>query len=193
MKLLDSVLHRTALGDENMLHIATASALALVDIQQRLMPQIYNRDSVVKEAVRLGKIANLIGIPIIGTEQNPSGLGENVQEIKSILDRTLIKHHFDACKDSLVEAFPNKPSQVVVAGCEAHVCVLQTAMGLLQRGIKVTIVTDAIGSRTEENINAAINRLAAAGATLATVEMIAFEWLETSNHPRFRDVLALVR
>ncbi|MBP0620936.1 isochorismatase family protein [Cupriavidus consociatus] len=176
-----------------MVHIANESVLLLVDIQQRLMPSIFEGDRVVKEAVRLARIAQILDVPIIGTEQSPEGLGENVVDIKMLCDQTLTKHHFDGCEDGLVEALPGQRRHVIVAGCEAHVCVLQTCMGLLKRHAEVTVVVDAIGSRTERNYKAALHRLAEAGATFATVEMIAFEWMETSKHPRFRDVLALVR
>jgi nicotinamidase-related amidase len=81
----------------------------------------------------------------------------------------------------------------VLAGCEAHVCLLQTALGLLEEEFDVWVVTDACGSRTERNRDAAFDRLAAAGAELVTTEMVLFEWVRTADHPRFRDVLALVK
>ncbi|WP_372827536.1 isochorismatase family protein [Polaromonas sp.] len=82
---------------------------------------------------------------------------------------------------------------VVMAGCEAHVCLLQTALGLLDEDFDVWVVTDACSSRTERNRDAAFDRLAGAGAELVTTEMVAFEWLGTAEHPAFRDVLALVK
>jgi len=176
-----------------MLHSAAASTLVLVDFQQRLMPSILGGDRVVAEALRLARIARLLQVPTIGTEQNPEGLGESLPEIRQLCARTLAKHHFDGCEDGLADALAEDRRTVIVAGCEAHVCVLQTAMGLLSRGLAVTIVVDAIGSRTERSLNTAMERLAKAGATLATVEMIAFEWMRSSSHPQFRDVLKLIR
>ena len=176
-----------------MLHSANESTLVLVDLQQRLMPSIFEGQRVIKEAVRLANIARILGVPIIGTEQSPEGIGENVSELKRLCDRTLTKHHFDGCEDGLAEAIAASRRHVVVTGCEAHVCVLQTCAGLLQQGLNVTVVIDAIGSRVTINRDLAIARLGKAGATLATVEMVAFEWMRTSKHPRFKDVLELVR
>jgi hypothetical protein len=82
---------------------------------------------------------------------------------------------------------------LVLAGCEAHVCLLQTALGLLEEELDVWVVTDACGARTERNRDAAFDRLASAGAELVTTEMVAFEWLRHADHPRFKEVLALVK
>jgi nicotinamidase-related amidase len=82
---------------------------------------------------------------------------------------------------------------MVLAGCEAHVCLLQTALGLLEEELEVWVVTDACGSRSERNRDAAFDRLAGAGAELVTTEMVAFEWLRDAEHPRFKDVLDLLK
>jgi nicotinamidase-related amidase len=82
---------------------------------------------------------------------------------------------------------------IVIAGCEAHICLMQTALGLLEEEFDVWVVTDACSSRTERNRDAAFDRLAGAGAELVTTEMVAFEWLRTAEHPAFRDVLGLVK
>ena len=82
---------------------------------------------------------------------------------------------------------------VVVAGCETHVCVMQTVLGLLGQGRSVALVSDAVGSRSEANRDAALARAKAHGAELVTTEMVVFEWLETSDHPRFREALKLVK
>lgn len=82
---------------------------------------------------------------------------------------------------------------IVIAGCEAHVCLLQTALDLLEDEFEVWVVTDACSSRTERNRDAAFDRLAGAGAELVTTEMVGFEWLRTAEHPRFDEVLALIR
>lgn len=88
---------------------------------------------------------------------------------------------------------PGQRNTVVIAGCEAHVCLLQTALDLLEDEFEVWVVTDACGSRTERNRDAAFDRLAGAGAELVTTEMVAFEWLRTAEHPAFKDVLGLVK
>ncbi|MGZ8367401.1 MAG: isochorismatase family protein, partial [Rhodoplanes sp.] len=83
--------------------------------------------------------------------------------------------------------------EVIVTGCEAHVCVLQTALGLLDAGRRVYVVRDAIGSRRAESKEAAIRRMERHGADIVTTEMVVFEWLETAEHPRFRAAAALIR
>ena len=176
-----------------MLQKTELSTLIIVDIQHKLMPKIVHGQQVVNEATRLGRIAKILGVPIIGTEQNPEGLGENIPEIKSLCDKTFIKHHFDGCEDGLSSLIPPDRKDVIVAGCEAHVCVLQTCFGLLSKGYGVSLAMDAIGSRTEENKDAAIARLKDAGVKMTTVEMIAFEWLRTSKHQHFRQILDQVR
>lgn len=176
-----------------MLHVPDDSVLVLVDFQPRLMPVIHDGGAVVNQALRLGRIAGLLEVPVIGTEQNPEGLGENLADIKALCSHTVIKHHFDASADGLADHLPAGRKRVIVAGCEAHVCVLQTAMGLMERGLDVTLIVDAIGSRRPLDRDTAIARLARAGAGVATVEMVAFEWLRSSRHPRFREVLDLVK
>ena len=88
---------------------------------------------------------------------------------------------------------PESRNTIVIAGCEAHVCLMQTALGLLEEEFEVWVVTDACSSRSERNRNAAFDRLAGAGAELVTTEMVAFEWLRTAEHPVFREVLSLVK
>jgi nicotinamidase-related amidase len=176
-----------------MLHNAAESVLVLVDLQARLMPAIHESDRVVTEAVRLANIARVLGVPVIGTEQSPGSLGGNLVEIRRLCDQTVAKDHFDGCQDGLLDALPAGRKHVVVAGCEAHVCVFQTVTGLLGHGLSVTVVLDAIGSRKASSRDAAIDRMRRDGATAATVEMIAFEWMRTSRHERFREVLGFVK
>ena len=175
---------------------ARASVLVLVDYQARLMPAIHDAAVAVANGVLLAQAAHVLGIPVIGTEQNPSGLGPNVEPIRSECSTTLAKTHFDACADGLVQALHKEnpdASQIVLAGCEAHVCMLQTALGLLRAGMRVWVVASASGSRRPGDHAAAMARLAQAGATIVSHEMVLFEWLGDCTHPRFRDVLKLVK
>lgn len=195
---------------------AEDTQLVLVDYQAKLMPVIHQADTVLANTRRLAKIANLLKLPMIGTEQNPEKLGSNDQEIKSLCQKTLSKMHFGACEDGLVELLrePPKPmgnarslpkhiqrkqnnqeerNTVVIAGCEAHVCLLQTALGLLEEEFDVWVVTDACGSRTELNRDAAFDRLAGNGAELVTTEMVIFELLRSCEHPDFKAGLSLVK
>ena len=172
-------------------------ALVLVDYQQRLMPAIHRGGEALAHAVRLADIARVLGLPVIGTEQNPRGLGPNDPAIRARCDTTLAKVHFDGCADGLVDqlrqACGGPVGDVVIAGCEAHVCLMQTALGLLGAGLPVWVVAQACGSRNAENQALAMQRLHQAGAGIVSVEMVAFEWLRGCEHERFRAVLALLK
>ena len=176
---------------------ARQSVLVLVDYQRRLMPAISRGAELVAEAARLADVARELGIRIIGTEQNPRGLGPNEEMVRQRCDMTLAKINFDACADGLVDvlrgAGENPPRDVVIAGCEAHVCLLQTALGLLQAGLNVWVVAQASGSRLAENHDLAMQRLRQAGAGIVSVEMVAFEWLRSSEHERFKRVLKVLK
>jgi nicotinamidase-related amidase len=176
---------------------ARQTALVLVDYQQRLMPAIHKGESVIAEACRLAEVAKALGIAVIGTEQNPQGLGPNEDAIRRRCDTTLPKMHFDACADGLLALLraPNgKPArEAVIAGCEAHVCLMQTALGLLNAKLKVWVVAQACGSRTPDNHALAMQRLANAGAVIVSVEMAAFEWLRTCEHAQFKRALGILK
>jgi nicotinamidase-related amidase len=174
---------------------AAASALVLVDYQTRLLPSIHDAEAAVQHAVFLAKVAREIGVPVYGTEENPEGLGHNDERVRALCGETLVKMRFDGCGDGLVELLGDHAAirQVVVAGCEAHVCLLQTSLGLRRAELDVFVVPDACGSRRERDKALAMERLRQAGVVLASPEMVAFEWLATCAHPRFRDVLRLVK
>lgn len=170
------------------------TTLLLIDFQEKLMPSISEGREAVANAVRLAEAAHLLRIPVIGTEQNPRGLGSNVPEIKMRCAATVPKVYFDATREhGFGRVLPADRPSVVVAGCETHVCVMQTVLGLLAGGRRVHLVRDAVGSRTLANREAAITRLSAAGADIVTSEMVIFDWLATSDHPAFRRVLPLVK
>ncbi len=175
---------------------ADTCTLLLVDLQERLMPMIDQGEQVLKEAVFLGEVAKALGLRRVGTEQNPAGLGPNAAEIRALCETTLSKMHFDACKDGLLGLLSAQASalhQMVVAGCEAHVCLLQTSLGLLHAGYQVFVVAPACGSRSPENHRLAMNRLEKAGANIVSPEMVAFEWLNSCKNPAFKSVLQLIK
>jgi nicotinamidase-related amidase len=199
-----------------MLLTSSESQLVLIDFQTRLLPSIHDGHSVMVQALKLARIAKLLRVPITGTEQNPAGLGHTDPSLKAFCSQTLAKSHFDACADGLGDLLrevgtpnvsPNARSMpkhmqkepenqrptIVVAGMETHVCMMQTALSLLEEEFDVWVVTDACGSRTEKNRDAAFDRLAGNGAELVTVEMVAFEWLASSDHPQFKAVLELIK
>jgi nicotinamidase-related amidase len=170
------------------------STLLVIDFQTRLMPAIEAGADVVANARRLIDVAQTLDVPWLITEQNAKGLGPTVPELLSGADAAIFhKTSFDACRmPGFLDRLPDR-RDLVVAGCETHVCVLQTALGLLQAGRRVFLVRDAVGSRRAESKETAIRRLERHGAEIVTTEMVIFEWLETAEHPRFRDALALVR
>jgi len=199
-----------------MLLDAQDSQLVLVDYQQRLMPAIQHGDAVLAQAVRLARIARLLQVPTWVTEQNPAGLGATVAPLQELAGQPLRKMAFSAAPQLLPrlrpparatggnarslprhlqkppDAEPERPC-IVLAGCEAHVCLLQTALDLVDEEFDVWVVTDACGSRAERSRDAAFDRLAGAGCELVTTEMVAFEWLRSCEHPAFREVLRLVK
>jgi nicotinamidase-related amidase len=172
-------------------------ALVLVDYQRRLMPAIHGGAEVVAHATRLADVARELGVRVLGTEQNPQGLGVNDDALRQRCEATLSKMHFDACADGLLDMLqrPGEPAvtDVVIAGCEAHVCLLQTALGLLRAGLAVWVVAQASGSRKAEDHRLAMQRLLQAGARVVSIEMVAFEWLRSCEHPRFKRVLTLLK
>lgn len=168
--------------------------LLVVDPQTKLMPAIHDGEGVIRRCVQLATAAKELGIHVIGTEQNPDGLGPLVPEIASLCDTTLAKFHFSAAaEEGFLQRLPARRNTLVVAGCEAHVCVFQTVAGLLEAGHAVKLVTDAIGSRHPHDRLAAIERARSLGADIVTTEMVIFEWLGTSQHAKFKRLAQLIR
>lgn len=176
---------------------AVRSQLVLVDHQQRLMPAIAGGEQVAARALRLAQLAQALQVPCTGTEQSPDKLGPLLAPLRGLCAQVLAKTHFDACADGLLEpvraAAAAGRDQLVVAGCEAHVCLLQTALGLRAAGLAVWVVADACGSRNSADRELALRRLEGAGAVLVSSEMVGFEWVREAGHPQFRTLQALVR
>lgn len=171
-----------------------SSTLLMIDFQAKLMRAIDDAATAIGNAGRLLGAAQMLGVPVLFTEQNVKGLGATVPELSSRANGPVAhKMTFDACRAAgFAEMLADRP-EVIVTGCEAHVCVLQTALGLLDAGRRVYVVRDAIGSRRAESKEAAIRRMERHGADIVTTEMVVFEWLETAEHPRFRAAAALIR
>ena len=176
--------------------IANDCVLVLVDYQEKMIPAIHDGEKVARHGWVLARAAHTLGVPVIGTAQNPKSLGENLEQIRSHCHLTLAKTHFDACSDGLVQTLHDiKPDcrNVVIAGCESHVCMMQTALGLLGAGKRAWVVSNASGSRRPLDHATAMTRLEQAGAIIVTYEMVLFEWLEDCKHPHFKEVLQLVK
>lgn len=169
------------------------SLLLLIDFQTRLMPAMHDAEATLRNAGRLLETAGMLGVPCLLTEQNPAGLGPTVAQLP-VGDATVVpKQSFGACGEAgFADRIPAN-AQVIVAGVEAHVCVLQTVLELLDAGHEVHVASDAIESRRPESKKTAIRRMERHGAEIVTTEMVLFEWLRTARHPRFREVAALIR
>jgi len=172
------------------------SALVLVDYQARLMPSIHEGEAAIAAALFLAKVAQVLEIPILGTEQNPDGLGPNDERVKAFCDQTIAKHFFNGVEDGLATAIKKiNPAitQVVLAGCEAHVCLMQTALGLQAMGYEVAVVPEASSSRMPQDKMLAIDRMSQQKIAMLGAEMLVFEWLKTSDHQQFKNVLQLIK
>lgn len=178
----------------NTLCDAQRSSLVVIDLQERLMPAIHDSTAVVNKALTLTQAAKLLAVPVIGTAQNPTRLGTNLPDIHALCDTVIEKMDFDACAEpAFLQSLPSGRDELVVIGCEAHVCVLQTVFGLLRRQYRVRLAVDAMGSRQPQDKAIALQRAQAAGAELITAEMAVFEWLRDCRHPRFREALGLIK
>ena len=171
----------------------TRSLLLVVDVQVRLMPAIAGGADVIAQTGRLTEAARLLDVPVLFTEQNAGGLGPTVPDLAPEPGAAFPKMSFGAAQaPGFLDRLP-EGRDCVVTGCEAHICVLQTVLGLLEAGRRAYVVRDAVGSRRTENRDAALARMAAHGAEIVTTEMVVFEWLGTARHRRFREVVRLVK
>lgn len=166
--------------------------LLVVDIQVRLMPAIADGPGVIANTGRLLAAARMLDVPTLFTEQNAGGLGPTVPDLAPQPGAAFAKMSFGAAQaPGFLDRIGDR--DLVVTGCEAHICVLQTALGLLEVGRRVCVVADAVGSRRSENRAAGLARMAAHGAEIVTTEMVVFEWLGTARHPRFREAVKLIK
>lgn len=170
-----------------------SSTLVVIDIQSKLMPVIQSAEVVTLNSRRLIDAANLLDIDILFTEQNAKGLGSTVSQLPVDTHPVIHKMTFDACRVPDFLEKLDKERAVLVVGCETHVCVQQTVLGLLENDIRTYVVTDATGSRRTENKEAALQRMEKYGAELVTTEMVIFEWIGSAEHPRFKEMLSLIK
>ena len=168
----------------------------MVDIQEKFLPVIHDMKKVIGNSGRLVHASEILGIPLIVTEQYPKGLGKTLKEIR-------LPHGMRPIEKTEFSCFGNgefrraakalNAKALVIFGIEAHVCVLQTVLDALSLGYQVHVVADAISSRTEENKNIAMRRMRHAGAFIASTEMVLFQLLGKAGTEEFRKVSALVK
>jgi len=173
----------------------TKSLLLLVDMQERLVPAMVDAADVTKRCGILLSATYELGVPIFASEQYPKGLGPTLPALAEYATRRLEKLEFSAYANSAIkdELTRAGQKQIVLAGVEAHVCVLQTGLDLIEAGFQVFVVADCVSSRRAESREVALHRVARAGATLITAEMALFEWLRSASAPEFREISKLIR
>ncbi len=177
------------------------SHLLIIDVQERLVPAVHMAGDVVHNAKRLLQYAGKLGVPISMTEHMPERIGGLVTPVATSAGEqagTFRKTTFSAWRDPAFSRHFDTlraagRTQIVVAGMEAHVCVMQTALDLVAAGFDIHLVRDAVGSRSPMDRDTAIQRLERAGAKIVTQEMIAFEWLERGDAPEFKDILSVLK
>jgi nicotinamidase-related amidase len=167
------------------------SMLLVLDVQTKMVPAIAAHEEFVANVRWLIEAARKIGVPVAATEQYAKGLGPLVPSVRELMADGAIaqKKHFSAVAEQCLAALPgaDRP-QVVVVGCEAHVCVLQTSLELMEDGKEVYVVADCVGSRRTTDRDTALERMRDEGVRVVTREMVVFEWLAVADTPLFREV-----
>ncbi|HPQ37629.1 MAG TPA: isochorismatase family protein [Synergistaceae bacterium] len=174
-----------------------SSILMVIDLQEKLLPFIENAERVVAITRRLLRAAREMQIPTLVTEQYPKGLGKTSPslELEKYPDIPLIeKIHFSSTHDTTcmhyIETLKGR-DQIVLAGVEAHICVLSTALGLLQKGYRVVLAADAVSSRNSEHKKWALEAASSAGALVIPEESVVYQWLHQSGTREFKNLLPL--
>jgi len=175
-----------------------SAALAVIDMQEAFRPVIPDFS---ETALRIGQAvegARLLEVPVVVTEQYPKGLKHTAEEISARLPtelKAIEKSCFSSCgaQEFLSQLTSRNIKQVLVCGIEAHICVMQTALDLLDREFEVYLLVDCITSRAPENKRAALARLTQAGAIQATLEMVLFELMRTADSPQFKAIQKLIK
>ena len=182
-------------------------AVIVIDIQEKLLPPIFERERVVRNSQLLIRAAGILNIPTIATTQYAKGLGETVPEVKSLLPNDPIDKQMFSCFGSdafcsLLKGAPNlspglrvlgRRNTLLLCGMESHICVAQTALAALREGHLVHVASDAVSSRTEWNWKIGLDRMRAAGAVISSTEMIIYELLRSSGTEEFKKMLAYLR
>ncbi len=179
-----------------MLQIETAGVI-LIDVQGKLAKMVHQSNTIIQNIARFIEGAKILELPIIWLEQYPKGLGKTVEEISSLLGdyKPIEKFTFNCYADENVRkaVIDSKRKQWLVCGIEAHICVYQTAMALLNNQYEVEVLTDCISSRLPENVQFASSKLQSKGVGLTNTEMCFYELLKSSKHPKFKDILSLIK
>ena len=183
------------------------STLLVIDLQGKLVHMVHRPNMVLEATRRLIRIAGMFAVPVVLTEQYPKGIGPTDPIIQEAFEALTTPRHllektafscwgdlaFEPLLRSLAPDLPPARRQIVVAGIETQVCVVQTVVELLEAGYEVHVCWDAVSGRGEEHRQHALERMAAAGAILTNHESVAFEWARDKNHPNFKAISALMK
>jgi len=174
---------------------AEQCALVVIDIQEKLLPPIYEKEQLVRNAGLLIRAAGILKIPALLSTQYAKGLGGTVPEIASLLsgtdaiDKTLFSCFGSEAFCTSLKRLPGKRTTLLLCGMESHICVTQTALGALREGYLVHIASDAVSSRTKWNWKIGLQRMRAAGAVISSTEMIIYELMRASSSSAFKELL----
>jgi nicotinamidase-related amidase len=174
---------------------ADQCALVVVDIQEKLLPPIFQKDQLIRNAQLLIRAARVLKIPMLVSTQYTKGLGGTVTEIASLLPETEpIDKQLFSCFGSdvfctLLKRLPGNRNTLLLCGMETHICVMQTALAALGEGYLVHVASDAVSSRAEWNWKVGLDRMRAAGAVISSTEMMIYELVRSSGSPAFRELL----
>jgi nicotinamidase-related amidase len=178
---------------------AAQCALVVIDIQEKLLPAVPNREELVRNSRMLIRLATVLEIPMLLTTQYSRGLGPTVPEIAELLPKVqaIDKLEFgcfgaEAFRTALHE-LPGRRTTILLCGMESHICVMQTALGALEGGYMVHVASDAIGSRTDWNWRLGLERMESAGCVISSTEMMMYELLRQSGTPQFKEMLRYIK
>lgn len=178
---------------------AEQSALVVVDIQEKLLPPIFEKERLVRNSQLLLRLARILELPVLATTQYSKGLGPTVPEIASLLppgevmDKTAFSCFGSGDFCSAVRSLPGNRNTLIVCGMETHICVLQTVLGALEQGYLVHVASDAVSSRAEWNWQIGLRRMEAAGALISSTETIIYELLRNSASADFKEMLKYLK
>jgi nicotinamidase-related amidase len=178
---------------------AERCALMVIDIQEKLLPPIFQKAQLIKNSQLLIRLANILKLPALMSTQYAKGLGNTVPEISSLLPEThAIDKQMFLCFGSEVfcsalKRLPGNRNTVLLCGMESHICVAQTALAALREGYIVHVASDAVSSRTEWNWKIGLERMRAAGGVISSTEMIIYELLRSSGAPAFKELLPYLK
>jgi nicotinamidase-related amidase len=174
-------------------------ALVVIDVQEKLLPPIFQKEQLVRNSQLLIRLASILKIPTLLTTQYSKGLGNTVPELATLLPETqAIEKQVFSCFGSdafcsTLKRLPGNRNTVILCGMESHICVMQTALAALREGYLVHVASDAVGSRTEWNWKIGLDRMRAAGAVISSTEMVIYEALRSSDTSAFKDMLKYLK